>query len=74
METVLLFVVAPAAIFVILGLPLLVVKPKLQPEPYKLGDPWPYGPIWWSAVEEHGHGHASHADEQPIGGSASATW
>ncbi|MCW4353485.1 hypothetical protein ONR57_09270 [Hoyosella sp. YIM 151337] len=78
METVLLFVVIPAVIYILLAVPPMLKKP-IRPEPYTLGDPWPYGPVWWSAVDEHGHGgHGGHGhrDEstQPIGGSASATW
>ncbi|WP_278315492.1 aa3-type cytochrome oxidase subunit CtaJ [Lolliginicoccus levis] len=77
METVLVFVVIPAAVIAVIGLATMLKKPQLRPEPYRLGDPWPYGPVWWSAVDEHGHSHGGHgdtSDAQPIGGSASATW
>ncbi|WP_439951633.1 aa3-type cytochrome oxidase subunit CtaJ [Hoyosella altamirensis] len=85
METILVFVVIPAAIYFLLGVIPMMKKP-LRPEPYQLGDPWPYGPVWWSAVDEHGHGgHSGHSGHSghghrpesgahPIGGSASATW
>lgn len=77
-----MFVVIPAVIYLILAVPPMMKKP-LRPEPYKLGDPWPYGPVWWSAVDEHehlghgghgGHAHRAESGAHPIGGSASATW
>lgn len=80
-ETVLTFVVIPVAVIAVVGVLSMMSKP-LKAAPYKMGDKWPYGPIWWSAVDEHGHGghhggHGSghgHAEATPIGGSASGTW
>lgn len=78
-ETVLKFVVIPLVVIGVVGV-LASMSKTLKPAPYTMGDKWPYGPVWWSAVDEHGHGghHGGHghghAEATPIGGSASGTW
>lgn len=48
METILYFVVPPAALYLVIVL--LVVGPKLARRPrYRVGQPWPFQPMWWTA-------------------------
>jgi hypothetical protein len=48
LETILYFVVPTVALY--LGIALLVVAPRAARRPrYRVGQPWPHAPIWWTA-------------------------
>ncbi|MHA6795969.1 aa3-type cytochrome oxidase subunit CtaJ [Pseudonocardia bannensis] len=50
-ETVLLFVVPPLALYLLIAL--LVMAPKMARRPrYRAGQPWSYEPMWWTANPE----------------------
>lgn len=47
-ETVSIFVVAPAAVFAAVAL--LAAGPRLAKRPrYRVGQPWTFEPLWWTA-------------------------
>lgn len=47
-ETVLVFVVAPAALYAAIAL--LAAAPRLRRRPrYRSGQPWTHDPLWWTA-------------------------
>jgi hypothetical protein len=47
-ETILYFAVPAAGMY--LGIMLLVVSPRAARRPrYRVGQPWPYDPMWWTA-------------------------
>jgi hypothetical protein len=53
-ETILYFVVPAAALY--LGIALLVVAPRMARRPrYRVGQPWPHEPMWWTANPEGAH-------------------
>jgi hypothetical protein len=53
-ETILYFVVPAVALY--LGIALLVVAPRMARRPrYRVGQPWPYKPVWWTANPEGAH-------------------
>ena len=84
-ETLLVFVVAPLAVYVFFwAVTYLPGGRKRQGLRYKPGQPWEHEPIWWephAASGEHGSGHdGSHAltagtsaSARPYGG-ARGTW
>jgi hypothetical protein len=54
LETILYFVVPSAALY--LGIVLLVVAPRMARRPrYRVGQPWPHAPMWWTANPEGAH-------------------
>ncbi|HEX3781496.1 MAG TPA: hypothetical protein VHX38_17690 [Pseudonocardiaceae bacterium] len=60
-QTVLVFVLIPAAIYGVIALLTLVPKMARSPK-YRSGQEWTYDPVWWSA-NLGGHGsHDAHAD------------
>jgi hypothetical protein len=51
LETILVFVVPTAAIYLLIIA--LVVLPRRASRPrYRSGQPWPYEPLWWTANPE----------------------
>jgi hypothetical protein len=53
-ETILYFAVPTVALY--LGIALLVVAPRMARRPrYRVGQPWPHGPMWWTANPEGAH-------------------
>ncbi len=47
-ETILYFAVPSVALY--LGIALLVVAPRMARRPrYRVGQPWPHDPMWWTA-------------------------
>jgi hypothetical protein len=47
-ETIVYFVVPSVALY--LGITLLVVAPRMARRPrYRVGQPWPHAPMWWTA-------------------------
>ncbi|MGL4305031.1 MAG: aa3-type cytochrome oxidase subunit CtaJ [Mycobacteriaceae bacterium] len=88
LETVLIFVVIPAAVVAIFGLLAIVSKHNRVAE-YRLTEKWTHQPILWAAVDESlgsGHGSAAHGDNnhdshsghvdnsELVGGSAHGKW
>jgi hypothetical protein len=66
LETILYFVVPVIVIYVLIVL--LVAGPKLSRRPrYRVGQPWPYEPLFWTANPEGAHLPADEhpADEHP---------
>lgn len=70
-ETILYFAVPAAALY--LGIALLVVAPRMARRPrYRVGQPWPHAPMWWTAnpqgahvsVDDHTFDHP--ADHGPV--------
>ncbi|WP_199506445.1 hypothetical protein [Geodermatophilus sp. TF02-6] len=60
-ETILVYAVAPLAVFLLLALLTLVPGRRRRPR-YKPGQPWDHEPVWY-APHEAGSGHDSaHAD------------
>jgi hypothetical protein len=58
-QTVLIYVLIPAAIYGVIAL--LTLRPKYARVPrYRPGQPWTYEPVWWSAT---GAVDASHAHQ-----------
>lgn len=48
LETVLIFVVPAVGLYALITLA--VVGPRLARRPrYRVGQPWPYPPLWWTA-------------------------
>ncbi|MFC5231323.1 hypothetical protein [Pseudonocardia zijingensis] len=69
-ETILYFAVPSVALY--LGIVLLVVAPRMARRPrYRVGQPWPHEPMWWTANPEGAQlpaaGHDDHhpADRSP---------
>jgi hypothetical protein len=61
-ETIVYFVVPSVALY--LGITLLVVAPRMARRPrYRVGQPWPHAPMWWTANPQGAHlpaaGHSS---------------
>ena len=53
-ETILYFVVPSVALYV--GIALLVVAPRTARRPrYRVGQPWPHEPMWWTANPQGAH-------------------
>jgi hypothetical protein len=74
-ETILYFAVPAAALY--LGITLLVIAPRMARRPrYRVGQPWPHGPMWWTAnprgaqlpAVDHSGDHAGDhtADRGPV--------
>ena len=70
-ETILYFAVPSVALY--LGIALLVVAPRMARRPrYRVGQPWPHAPMWWTAnpqgahlpAADHSPGHS--ADRGPV--------
>ncbi|MFC5996716.1 hypothetical protein ACFQE5_21135 [Pseudonocardia hispaniensis] len=50
-ETVLIFVVTPLVVCLVIAL--MVAAPRLARRPrYRVGQPWTYGPVFWTANPE----------------------
>jgi hypothetical protein len=48
LETILYFVVPTVGLYLLIAL--LVVAPRLARRPrYRVGQPWPHPPLWWTA-------------------------
>lgn len=80
LETVLVFVGIPVAIYAVVAGLSYLGKPYAGKKPahYRLGQPWTHGPVLWSATDEvtlpaHLQGHDHPANEQ-IGGRAHGAW
>jgi len=69
-ETILYFAVPAVALYA--GITLLVIAPRMARRPrYRVGQPWPHEPMWWTANPEGAHLPAAHAgDESADRGSA----
>jgi hypothetical protein len=53
-ETILYFAVPSVALYV--GIALLVVAPRMARRPrYRVGQPWPHEPMWWTANPQGAH-------------------
>jgi hypothetical protein len=70
-----LYAGVPLGTAAILALMIFSRKDKKRPATYQLSQPWTFGPVLWSAVDEvvpggHGHGHS----EVSVGGGASGRW
>ena len=53
-ETILYFAVPSVALY--LGIALLVVAPRMARRPrYRVGQPWPHDPMWWTANPQGAH-------------------
>ena len=53
-ETILYFAVPSVALY--LGIALLVIAPRMARRPrYRVGQPWPHDPMWWTANPEGAH-------------------
>jgi hypothetical protein len=53
-ETILYFAVPSVALY--LGIALLVVAPRMARRPrYRVGQPWPHEPMWWTANPQGAH-------------------
>lgn len=51
LETILVFVVPTVGLYLLIVA--LVVVPRRARRPrYRTGQPWPYGPLWWTANPE----------------------
>jgi hypothetical protein len=81
-ETILVFVGAPLAVFVLLAL-LIYVPGGRKRARYKAGQPWEHEPIWYEPHPDGpaggGHGaHGSASDSRPVAagplGGARGTW
>jgi hypothetical protein len=60
-QTVLVFVLIPAAIYGVIAL--LTLAPKMARSPkYRSGQEWTYDPVWWSANTGGAGSHGAHAD------------
>ncbi|HEX4220994.1 MAG TPA: hypothetical protein VHZ97_01385 [Pseudonocardiaceae bacterium] len=60
-QTVLVFVLIPAAIYGVIAL--LTLAPKMARSPkYRSGQEWTYDPVWWSANLAGAGSHGAHAD------------
>ena len=60
-QTLLVFVVIPAALYGVIAL--LVMVPRMSRNPkYRSGQEWTYDPVWWSANTGGGGAHADSAD------------
>jgi hypothetical protein len=54
LETILFFVVPPVGLYLLIVL--LVVAPRMHRRPrYRVGQPWPYPPMWWTANPRGAH-------------------
>jgi hypothetical protein len=62
-ETILYFAVPSVALY--LGIVLLVVAPRMARRPrYRVGQPWPHAPMWWTANPQGAHlPAADHTDD-----------
>jgi hypothetical protein len=70
-ETILYFAVPATALY--LGIVLLVVAPRMARRPrYRVGQPWPHPPMWWTANPEGAHLPAADQDPVPAGARAGA--
>jgi hypothetical protein len=66
-ETILYFAVPAVALYV--GIALLVIAPRMARRPrYRVGQPWPHEPVWWTANPEGAHlpppGHTDGSDAE----------
>jgi hypothetical protein len=69
LETILYFAVPTAALY--FGIALLVVAPRMARRPrYRVGQPWPHAPMWWTANPEGAH--LPEADRRPAAAGARA--
>jgi hypothetical protein len=65
-ETILYFVVPSVALY--LGIALLVVAPRMARRPrYRVGQPWPHEPMWWTANPQGAPLPADHLDDHSAG-------
>ncbi|MDT7706129.1 MAG: hypothetical protein QOG20_1736 [Pseudonocardiales bacterium] len=65
LETVLVFVVVPAGLYLVIAL--LAAAPRLARRPrYRSGQPWNFAPLWWTANPEGAHLAA--VDSHPVSG------
>lgn len=71
-ETLLTFVVAPAALYGLLALWSTARRPGRR-QRYRVGDPWPYEPLFWTANPEGAHLPAGTAGSETRGGTG-GTW
>ena len=53
-ETILYFVVPSVGLYLLIGL--LVAAPRMARRPrYRVGQEWPYQPLWWTANPQGAH-------------------
>lgn len=78
LETILYFVVPSVGIYALIAL--LVAGPKLsRKQRYRVGQPWPYEPLFWTANPEGAHlpvvdGHAAGTRVGAERGGARGSW
>ena len=71
-ETILYFAVPAVALYV--GIALLVIAPRMARRPrYRVGQPWPHEPVWWTANPEGAHLPPPEATETPEAPQAEVT-
>lgn len=71
-ETLLTFVVAPAALYGLIALWTSARRRSRRPR-YRVGDPWPYEPLFWTANPEGAHLPAGTSGSDTRGGTG-GTW
>ncbi len=71
-----LYAGVPLGTFAILAALIYARKDKSRPQTYQLSQPWTYGPVLWSAVDERipGGAHGAHGSASTVGGGASGRW
>ncbi len=69
-ETLLVFVGAPLAVFVLLALLTLVPGARKEGLRYKPGQPWEHAPVWYEPHPDHGPAAGSHDSEPKAIGSS----
>lgn len=74
-ETVLIYVLIPAAIYGVIALLTLLPK-STRVARYRVGQPWTYEPVWWSATGEHRQQESAPAAEpvRTARGGARGNW
>jgi hypothetical protein len=78
-ETILYFAVPTVALY--LGIALLVAAPRVARRPrYRVGQPWPHDPMWWTAnpqgaqlpAVDHSDDHSADSGPASVGARAGA--
>lgn len=69
LETILYFVVPSVGLYLLIAL--LVTAPRLARRPrYRVGQPWPYQPLWWMANPQGAQLPAAHDGHTGAAGGA----
>ena len=70
LETILYFVVPSVGLYVLIGL-LVMGRRTARRQRYRVGQPWAYEPLFWTANPEGAHlgaAHDDHADDHGVAG------